>query len=116
MLDSFLKDPRLISLKARPPPSQLSVPVGDGLHHVHSYTPDFYSQMAHRSVPFINPGAVLLVTVPRPSDFLSRYFLGTVCPSRTSIQVRQISLRKPAPVIIGQIPREFGLVRSYAPD
>lgn len=97
MLDSLLKDPKLISLKARPPPSQLSVPVGDGLHHVHLCTRDFYSQMAHRLVPFINPGAVLLVTVLRPSDFPSRYFLGSVCPSRTSIQTRQISLKKTSP-------------------
>lgn len=98
---SLLKDPKLISLKARPPHSKLSVPVGDGLHHVDSCTPDFYSQMAHRSLPFINPGAVLLVKVPRHSDFPSRYFLGSVHPSRTSIQMRQISLRKLAPVITG---------------
>ena len=104
---SHLKDPDSIFRKARPP-RQPRAPVGDGLPvtFAHASQAPYSQGLTGQCLPLAR--GCLTGNSAQALIFLLDTSLGSVHPSRTSVQMRQASLRKSALATAGP-------VHSHAP-
>lgn len=105
---SHLKGPKSVARKARPPPGELRVPVGDSLPVTFAHTAQASCSrgLTGQCLPLAQ--GCLTGDSAQASDFPSRHFLGQGTPPEQACRMRQVSLRKSALVVTG-------LVRPHAP-